>query len=54
MRDDLVAARSSGAIEGLRDALARYEHHEPAVQQRVRDMTRLADLRLLDILVWRP
>jgi hypothetical protein len=54
VRDDLLAARSSGAIEGLREALARYEHHEPAVQQRVRDMTRLTDLRLLDILVWRP
>ncbi|GAA1675901.1 hypothetical protein GCM10010977_22060 [Citricoccus zhacaiensis] len=52
VRDDLLTARSSGAIEGLRDALARYKHHEPADQQRVRDMTRLTDLRLLDILVW--
>lgn len=54
VRDDLLAARSSGAIKELRDAMARYEHYEPAVQQRVRDMARLTDLRLLDILVWRP
>lgn len=52
VREDLLAARSSGAIEELREALVRYEHQEPAVQQRVRDMTQLTDLRLLDILVW--
>lgn len=54
VREDLLAARSSGAMVGLRDALARYEHPESDVQQRVRAMTQLTDLRLLDILVWRP
>lgn len=52
VREDLLAARSSGAIEELREAMARYENNDSAVQKRVRDMTQLTDLRLLDILVW--
>lgn len=52
VRDDLLAARSSGAIDELREAMATYEHDDSNVQQRVRDMPQLTDLRLLDILVW--
>lgn len=52
VRDDLFAARSSGAIGKLREAMTQYEHSDSAVQQRVREMIQLTDVRLLDILVW--
>lgn len=52
VREDLLAARSSGAIEEMREAMPRYANNDSAVQKRVRDMTQLTDLRLLDILVW--
>ncbi|WP_263310057.1 hypothetical protein [Brachybacterium atlanticum] len=52
VRDDLVASRTSGAIGELREAMTKYEHSDPDAQKRVRDMTQLTDVRLLDILVW--
>lgn len=52
VREDLLAARSSGAIDGLRDTMAAYENNDSAIQKRVRDMLQLTDVRLLDILVW--
>lgn len=52
VREDLLAARSSGAIEELREAMIRFENQDSAVRKHVRDMTQLTDLRLLDILVW--
>lgn len=52
VRDELLAARSSGAINELREYMAQYEHQNTAVQKHVRDMTQLTDVRLLDILVW--
>lgn len=52
VRDDLLAARASGAIEELRIAMTKYKSSESAVQKCVRDMTQLTDVRLLDILVW--
>lgn len=52
VRDDLVAARTSSAMGDLRKAMAKYENSDSDVQKRVRDMTRLTDVRLLDILVW--
>lgn len=52
MRGDLLAARASGALDELRATLAAYEAEDDATAQRVREMTRLTDLRMLDVLTW--
>lgn len=52
IRNDLLQARSSGAIGKLRTSLSRYSAADVSEQQRVRKLTELSDLRLLDILVW--
>jgi hypothetical protein len=52
VRNDLVGARSSGALNELRELLRGFESSDAREQQRVRDLDALTDLRLLDILVW--
>lgn len=52
IREDLVAARQSGALSRLRQELASYVSTDAVEQERVRSMGKLTDLRLLDILVW--
>lgn len=52
VREDLIAARSTGAIQRLRGALAGYEHEDKATEQGVRAMTVLTDVRILDVLTW--
>lgn len=52
IRNDLLAARSSGAIEELRERLHSYESDDVDSQPDVRLLAGLTDLRLLDILVW--
>ena len=50
--NDLVGARSSGALSELRKLLRAFESTDSREQQRVRKLDSLTDLRLLDILVW--
>lgn len=52
VREELLAARASGAIQALRAAMGQYEDADQRVQQHVRDMTQVTDVRLLDVLVW--
>lgn len=52
VRHDLLAARRSGAVEGLRQDLAGYESQDASRQETVRRLNQVSDLRLLDILVW--
>lgn len=52
IRNDLVGARSSGALSALRELLRGFESADAREQQRVRNLDALTDLRLLDILVW--
>lgn len=52
VRNDLLSARSSGALDELRGSLQTYKSDDIHKQQGVRQMNTLTDLRLLDILVW--
>lgn len=52
VRNDLLAARASGALDELRHRLRSYKSHDINKQQEVRLLDGLTDLRLLDILVW--
>jgi len=52
VRNDLIAARASGAMGELRTAAESYESEDVATRDRVRRMTRLTDVRMLDILTW--
>ncbi|WP_157731752.1 DUF6308 family protein [Arthrobacter sp. YN] len=52
VRNDLLDARSSGALDELRNRLIAYESQDPSKQEAVRRLDQLTDLRLLDILVW--
>lgn len=52
IRNDLVDARSSGALTELRELLRGFESSDASEQGRVRDLDALTDLRILDILVW--
>ncbi|WP_416416172.1 hypothetical protein [Paenarthrobacter aromaticivorans] len=52
MRKDLLDARNSGALEVLRNNLRSYESPDTSQQEAVRQLNKLSDLRLLDILVW--
>lgn len=52
VRNDLLAARASGALNELRHRLRIYESDDLNKQQEVRLLDGLTDLRLLDILVW--
>jgi hypothetical protein len=52
IRNDLIGARSSGALSELRELLLGFESADAIEKQRVRDLDALTDLRLLDILVW--
>lgn len=52
VRDDLLQARTSGALGELRQRLRSYQSGDPSRQQEVRLLDGLTDLRLLDILVW--
>lgn len=52
VREDLLAARTSGALDELRDRIRSYTSADTAKQQEVRLMDGLTDLRILDILVW--
>jgi hypothetical protein len=52
VRNDLVDARSSGALGELRELIRGFEDSDANEQRRVRNLATLGDLRLLDILVW--
>lgn len=52
IRNDVLAARASGALGELRQRLRSYESDDIIKQQDVRLLVGLTDLRLLDILVW--
>lgn len=52
VRKDLLAARTSGALDELRGRLRSYTSADMAKQKEVRLMDELTDLRILDILVW--
>jgi hypothetical protein len=52
VRNDLLAARASGALKELRHRLRSYESDDINKQQQVRLLDGLTELRLLDILVW--
>ena len=52
VRNDLIAARASGAMGALRTAAESYESEDIATRDRVRRMTQLTDVRMLDILTW--
>lgn len=52
VRNDLLSARSSGALDELRRSIRTYKSDDAQKQQGVRQMNNLTDLRLLDILVW--
>ena len=52
VRKDLLAARTSGALDELRGRIRSYKSADKAKQQQVRLMDGLTDLRILDILVW--
>lgn len=52
VRDDLLAARSTGALELLRGRLRGFESADKSEQEKVRRLDQLTDVRLLDILVW--
>lgn len=51
-RNDLVTARSTGALEMLRERVRGFEATDENVQEHVRRLDQLTDLRILDILVW--
>lgn len=52
VRNDLLEARASGALDELRRRLRSFESNDTNKQQQVRLLAGLTDLRLLDILVW--
>jgi hypothetical protein len=52
IRNDLLEARTSGALSELRCQLRSYESGDINRQREVRLLDGLTDLRLLDILVW--
>ncbi|MFK0042415.1 DUF6308 family protein [Paenarthrobacter sp. NPDC090517] len=52
VRKDLLAARTSGALDELRGRIRSYTSADTKKQQEVRLMDGLTDLRILDILVW--
>jgi Family of unknown function (DUF6308) len=52
IRNDLLAARASGAVGQLRRNLRSYESDDPGKQDAMRRLAGLTDLRLLDIMVW--
>lgn len=52
VRQDLVAARTSGALVELRSRIRSYVSADLKKQQEIRLMDGLTDLRILDILVW--
>lgn len=52
IRDDLLAARDSGALDELRGQIRSYESEDAQKSDHVRRLAGLTDLRLLDILVW--
>jgi hypothetical protein len=52
VRNDLLAARASGALGELRQRLRSYESDDSNKQKAVRGLDELTDLRLLDIMVW--
>ncbi|WP_395405939.1 DUF6308 family protein (plasmid) [Arthrobacter sp. UC242_113] len=52
VRNDLLEARASGALDELRRQLRSYESADTNRQREVRLLDGLTDLRLLDILVW--
>lgn len=52
VRNDLLAARTSGALDELRGRIRGYETTDTKKSDHVQRMDHLTDLRLLDILVW--
>lgn len=54
IRNDLLAARDSGALDELRQRLSAFESDEinEKTQDEIRCLAGLTDLRLLDMLVW--
>jgi hypothetical protein len=52
IRNDLLTARSSGALNELRHRLRSYESHDVNKQHEFRLLDGLTDLRLMDVLVW--
>lgn len=52
VRAELLEARETGALSELRMKLREFDSDDKQEQQTVRQLDRLTDLRLLDILVW--
>ena len=52
VRKDLLEARASGALDQLRHKIRSYRSDDAGMQEHVRRLDGLTDLRLLDILVW--